>query len=196
MKSRAAWVVVVLGLLAASADAAPILIVNGGILQGATGVVVGSDTYDVSFVDGSCAALFTGCDQLTDFTFQTSVTAISAAQALLDTVFIDGPAGSFDSFPDLTRGCNDVRGCVLLTPFTTVPGGVTNIALENAWSQGNDFLGALSVGTGYDTTTNAVHTYAVFTPADALPVPEPVSSLTLLALGGVALGCYRGRRRR
>ncbi len=93
MKFRAAWLVVVMALMAGSAQAAPVLIVSGGILQGATGVVVGGGTYDVSFVDGTCAALFTGCDEVTDFPFQTTGAATDAAQALLDSVFLEGVSG-------------------------------------------------------------------------------------------------------
>ena len=49
--------------------------------------------YDVQFLDGSCISLFNGCDDVSDFTFQTQAAAILASQALLDQVLLDGGGG-------------------------------------------------------------------------------------------------------
>lgn len=46
-----------------AAAAASLLIDSNGILIGATGVQVGGNSYDVSFVDGSCVTLFSGCER-------------------------------------------------------------------------------------------------------------------------------------
>ena len=78
---------------------------SNGILQGATGVTVGGALYDVELLNGSCPALFSGCDAASDFQFQTSGAATLAAQALLDQVFLDGPQGMFDSLPLMNSGC-------------------------------------------------------------------------------------------
>ena len=59
-----------LGLSVSSANAA-ILNVVGGELQGATGIDVGGRSLDVSFLDGTCIALFSGCNETSDFPFHT-----------------------------------------------------------------------------------------------------------------------------
>ena len=111
-------VVLALGLTVTSAQASPILIVNGsGILTGATGVNVGGTLYDVEFVDGTCVALFTGCDQPSDFTFTTAADADVASQALLDQVLLDTGVGAFDSNPALTFGCSNSIICFVDTPY-------------------------------------------------------------------------------
>ena len=74
------------------------LIVDGaGNLLGATNATVDGTLYDVEFVEGSCVDVFTGCDELADFDFTDAATALLAAQALLDQVWVDGrrvhPAG-------------------------------------------------------------------------------------------------------
>jgi len=56
--------------------------VNGsGILTGATGVNVGGTFYNVEFVEGTCAALFDGCDSVNDFDFTMEADAVAASRA-------------------------------------------------------------------------------------------------------------------
>ena len=109
---------VVVLALASTADAA-FLTLNGNILTGATGVNVGGTLYDVVFVDGTCVAIFDGCDDpATDFDFTTEADALAASQALLDQVFLNvSGGGQFDSTPALTFGCVGFSVCSALTPF-------------------------------------------------------------------------------
>ncbi len=127
MRRRALWVVLVLGLMACSAEASAILIVDSnGILQGATGVTVGDALYDVELLNGSCPEVFSGCDAASDFQFQTSGAATLAALALLDQVFLDGPQGPFDSSPEMNSGCRPQPSspeavCEIYVPFQVAP---------------------------------------------------------------------------
>ena len=82
------------GLAVASAAT---LIVSDGELIGATGVNVDGQLYNVEFLDGACTELFTGCDSAADSAFRDEGAAVRASQALLAQVFVDGPAGPFDS---------------------------------------------------------------------------------------------------
>jgi hypothetical protein len=75
-------------------------------LLGADNVEVNGLFYNVRFLDGTCIALFNGCDDATDFVFNTSDTATSASRALLAQVFIDGGDGMFDSSSNLINGCS------------------------------------------------------------------------------------------
>ena len=104
-------------LLAAvtGAWAAPTLKVEGGILKGAQGVDIGGTLYNVSFADSTCVAVFSGCNEPSDFLFQTQAQAPAAAQGLLDQVLVDGAAGNFDSRPELTFGCSESTYCWVLS---------------------------------------------------------------------------------
>jgi len=64
-------------------------------------VAAGGPLYNVEFLDGTCIDLYSGCDEVSDFTFQSFGAAQLASQALLDQVFIDGVDGLFDSDPTL-----------------------------------------------------------------------------------------------
>ena len=80
--------------------------------------MVDGSSYDVAFSDGTCAALFDGCDSVSDFAFQSYAGALSASLALRDQVFLDSGLGLFDSDPRLTAGCDDPAfGCQALTPY-------------------------------------------------------------------------------
>lgn len=92
------------GVSAGAGLAATLTIDATGQLTGATDVTVEGSLYDLTFAHGSCAGLFMGCDDAADFIFPTAGQAISAAQALLDQVLIDGPLGQFDSHPELVAG--------------------------------------------------------------------------------------------
>ena len=54
-----------LALSCTQVQAAPILQVQDGILTGAKYVEVAGAYYDVEFSDGTCIAIFTGCDNAT-----------------------------------------------------------------------------------------------------------------------------------
>jgi hypothetical protein len=91
--------------------------VVGGQLMGASGVLVDGNLYGVQFLDGTCIDLFNGCDDVSDFTFQTEASATLASQALLDQVFLDGVDGAVDSLPSLTNGCEDATTCLANYPL-------------------------------------------------------------------------------
>ena len=80
-----------LGLSISSTQATVILNVDGsGQLTGAQNVDLGSlGFFNVEFVDGTCIALFDGCNQVADFDFTNEADALLAAQALLDQVLVD-----------------------------------------------------------------------------------------------------------
>jgi hypothetical protein len=101
-----------------------------GGLTGATGVDVGGTLYDVEFVDGACAAVFSGCTSAS-FAFTTETSAAAAAQALLDQVFLDGVPGPFDSSPNLTRDCLSELACLVITPYDVVDEHVFHAFVTN-----------------------------------------------------------------
>ena len=184
-----------LGLAAATpAQATATLTVDGaGNLTGATGVTVGSATYDVDFRDGTCFGLYGGCDSTGDFTFHSAADAEAAAQALLDQVLIDDGTHSFDSLPGKTSGCATAE--TFCDPF--IPYGffdadhVLIAAAINSNAEAND--GTISggdLGTLADTTPNIFFTWAVFTPVSSVPEAS-TWAMMLLGLGGIGAALRR-----
>ena len=130
-----------------------VLDIAGGLLVGASGVDVGGEFYDVTFVDGTCIDSFAGCDEVTDFAFADLASATLASQALLDQVLLDGASGAFDSTPSLTAGCPGPTLCQIFTPAfeglspTAVTGYIAqNIAAGQTHPGGeNALLSGLSI---------------------------------------------------
>jgi hypothetical protein len=171
-----------------SASAAT-LNVSDGQLMGASGVDVNGALYDVEFIEGTCIALYSGCDEVSDFPFQTEDDARDAAQALLDQVFIDGVYGQFDTIPTLTYGCSYLTNCYAIYPVALH----SDDRLFKYMRAGNwdapDFDN-VGVGNRYrikNSSADAPIVYAVWS-----VIPEPGTGL-LVGLGLVAL-CARGRR--
>lgn len=177
-----------ISLLAASDARAATLDVVGGQLVGAFDVDVGGDLYDVAFVDGTCTAVFTGCNAASDFAFQTAADAADAAQALLDQVFLDGGL-AFDSNPALTDGCTAPGLCGAYTPFAT-DGILVNVrSAANDFAEVGDVVQAINPFVTADTSTFTAGVWAVWT-----PVPEPTTA-SLLAIGLAGLASRRRRAR-
>lgn len=173
--------------------ALPTLVIQNGILTGANGVTVGSNLYNVQFLDGTCSALFNGCDQATDFTFQTQANAALASQALLDQVFLNSVLGNFDTAPNLTQGCSNNFVCNVDTPFQIISttthstyNAVNSSSLTDQTVCCSTFTTALNSGT-FPTVT-----YARWTPAASVPEPD---TLTLFGLGAGALVLWDARWR-
>ncbi len=195
--SRLTAVAIMAVLCAGGAFAAPVLQVVSGKLTGANGVVVGANLYDVEFVDGSCAALYSGCDSNLDFTFQTSSAADDASQALLDQVFVDGVQGNFDSSPELTAGCSGVGFCIVSTPyslFINFLGLVIDSSVANIAGSSFDFVQSELFPLDFDRASENESVFAVWKVARAEEIPEP-TSLALFGVAGAAMAWSQRRRR-
>lgn len=165
---------------------------SNGKLLGATGIQVGTSFYDMTFIDGTCAEIFSGCDELSDFSFRTESDALRARDAL-QKILVDGPNGLFSSKPDLVSGCNNSDICAFYIPFA-IPSRrnlATEVKFVNEGS--NSKYGDHTVIADFDidstTKGNTASTYIVWTPSEirqssAIPEPSTTSLLmcSLLAL--------------
>jgi hypothetical protein len=166
-------------------------------LLGASGVSVGGSLYDVSFLEGSCAELFSGCDGLDDFQFQDAASVNLATAALLDQVFI----GIYDSGAFRTAGCepNLDMACAALVPYGGLWTGSDYVDVGYALNLNTNFLvpdsNGVDIYTVEDSTlADSRLVYARFTLVGA-PVPEPNTwAMMLLGFGCIGMAVRRGRK--
>ncbi len=188
--------VLLCGLLASSTVSAAILQIDNGQLTGANEVDIDGTLFNVQFVDGTCIALFSGCDSVADFDFQTQARATQASQALLDQVFLDG-IGRFDSQPILTNGCDLSNTCFVFTPWEPTLGGRFGAAIaENHAPPNPDRVDPLLLrAPSVDLAIIIGTTFAKWTPSSNPPVPTPDAGFLMLT-GLLGIAGYRWNRRR
>ena len=204
IKSITAAVLIAIAAIGLSAPtaAAPVnLIIDAaGQLTGAMNVNVGGTLYDVTFMDGTCTALFSPCDATSDFDFPDLATAELAPQALLDQVLIDDPTGQYDSDPSQTTGCDDTS-CEILVPYGFLSFDPSKILAVSAFNAAMpnifhefDHINGVGFTRTDDTTLISRFTYALFAHTPPTSIPEP-GTLLLFAVGLAFLAVF-GRRRR
>lgn len=207
MRKFASLFAAALAFGASPATSAVTLQVNdSGQLIGATGIsvrdarfdgVVSYSTYDVSFEEGTCSALFSGCDESSDFVLTGGGTALAAqygAEALLDQVF----TGAFDTSPALTYGCGAPTFCQVIIPYEVYLGTMFAVVAFNSTTDDGDGSTIGAYGPDFDTTNGPVvfannTVYARFS-LSAAAVPEPGTwGMMLLGFGVIGMALRRKR---
>jgi hypothetical protein len=183
-------------LVVSAANASVILVTQGDQLIGADNVNVNGVLYDARFVEGTCEEVYGSCIQ-SSFTFTDSPTAFAASEALVNDVFVDGPAGMFDSSPILTLGCDIADRCDALTPYSLSDVGVLVTSGRSGFIESQDFAGFKTVlFTDPDTRTLFNDVYVTWTLSSATP-PVEVSApsiLTIFVLALIGLGASRFKK--
>jgi len=175
------------------------LVIEDGILLGATNIDINGVAYDVSFVDGSCIDLFNSCDNNSDFFFQDVTLGQQANLALLEQVLIDTSSGAFDSFPALTNGCKFSGFCSIYTPVSVETGSDifgANVAVNHQLDSLDGYTGIqANVGLSSDFSLGNEldnKTYAIWSQTATVPVPP---AFLLFASGLIGLAGVRRTQR-
>jgi hypothetical protein len=176
--------------LAGTAEAATLITDGSGHLTGVTDLVVGGPSYDVQFVDGTCAGLFNGCNDPGDFAFHFQPDANSAATAL----YVTAITGIFDTTPSMINGCTGDL-CIILIPYGFDSTNFLATGIVNNAVLGDSFQGYDLAPNWETASSNPNFTYAVFAPHVATGVPEP-GTWAMMLIGFGAIGAAMRRRKR
>ena len=164
--------------------------VENGILMGADFVEVNDSFYNVRFLDGTCIDLFNGCDEASDFVFNTEQSAADATSALLAQVFVDGVKGMFDSEPDSTYGCDTIDVCVLYTVFQR-GNAIRTYAAYNFGSASSFQDNAFQINfSAARDVTNGDKVWAVWIPAVEVSAPG-TAMILLMGIAGLLVSQRR-----
>lgn len=185
-----------MGLLANAMPAFAAVKLNvdrSGTLTGATGVVIGKNTYNVDFFDNSCTVVFGTCSA-SKFDFKTDVTARDAASALLNQVYTTANVKTYSR----VLGC-EAGICDSYIPYQLFAGDPSYALAIVAAYRGTDrkFVGA---GPAYpeintSTTADSSVNYVRFTMQTVAAVPEPATWAMMLVGFGMVGAASRSRRR-
>ena len=190
--------------------------IDAGSLVGADDVDVEGVLYDVTFSNLTCAELYNGCDEASDFAFFDLDIARAAGRALFDQVLLDSPLGNFDTEPEAIEGCEFAAICFIQTPWALpITNGFSlgtfstnnNVRVQSIGQNDTVSFGGLNQNLDSITTTRAVWTLAAVsgTPVDPIdptdpsgppaitPVPLPASGFLVLS-GLLSLAVIRKKR--
>lgn len=174
--------------------------VDNGMLLGADNVKVNGLLYNVKFQDGTCIALFSGCDDPSDFMFNTLDGSIDSSNALLDQVLIDSIYGDFDSTAGLTMGCSLLfPRCIILNPFMIDYNDNDIIHSGCAFNNSSSLAGGDSDGAGCNalitrSIANSFNTpfitFAVWSEVALIPAPG-TAFMFLMGIAGLLVSHRR-----
>lgn len=178
------------------ASAATVVYDAHGRILGATGVEVLDNVYNVDLAERAlCSVLFDGCDEVSDFAFQTEEAATAASQALLDQVFLNGRAdmllifGMSGDAPQVWTpyGLNYQNGheLVLTSVIDATPSPSVFSGLVSRGFGGSDPVGVM--------TDETWAQWRLLGPITPVPLP---ATLFLLAGALMGFGVVRSRRPR
>lgn len=192
------------GLAAAQAASAAVLVTNGsGEISGVTGLEVFSSvngsllaTYDVTFMEGTCIDLYTGCDNNgDDLPFETAVLRNETFDALA--AFL----GDIND-PTSIAGCESTVECYVTSASNinlAGQGSVSGYGLYLLAGLMNDLIVSESFAAfrDQDLTQTANRTWALFSPSGMMEPPSdvPVPGALILMLSGIAgLSAFKKRK--
>ena len=162
------------------------ILVDQGKLVGIQGLEVGSDIFDVAFLDGSFDDLFTAASIVPIF-IGDEPGAIAAASAIIQVLTSDG---RFINSPQSIGGCSSLEFCIIAItfdgPFSTgIPANPFGVEVQNAFIDTDSPGSVFSQFLATNITFGGEVTFPVFTPATG---STPTTLLEQLGTAVVGVG--------
>ncbi len=171
------------------AQAATVQYDETGKIIGALGVDVSGVSYHVIFVEGSCVSLASGCNESSDFVFQSSAEANAASWALINQVFVGANLGPANN----THGCDDPVYCGAISAFWQ--DGTVGGSMASREDQGGTMVAGVSwfnLDSGYENLNSADYAYWTGAVWSVATVPVPAAAwLFASGLFGLVLSSRR-----